>query len=399
MSFMINMDNSNIKQMNICVHDDFCGGCAYQGMDYEKQLLLKNDEVMRLLKDKDINFEEYHGIEGSPEIYRYRNKMEYTFGDMVKGGEMTLGMHRKKRFMSVITVDECQLVDEDFNKILVATLEFCREKGYLFYNKKSHTGLLRHLIIRKGVRTNEILVNIVTSSQGNFHGEAYVEHLLNLKFNNNIVGILNTINDRIADAVNCDKLNVLQGRDYYFERIMELDFKVSAFSFFQTNVAAAERLYAEAISMIDDFEDKAVFDLYCGTGTISQVLAKKAKKVTGIELIEESVISAKENADRNGLNNCEFIAGDVFQVMEKLPDKPDIIVLDPPRAGVQPKALEKIIKYEADQIIYISCNPKTFVENLYYLQYYGYNVEKVKAYDNFAFTKHCECAASLRRLK
>jgi len=183
------------------------------------------------------------------------------------------------------------------------------------------------------------------------------------------------------------------------ERIMQLDFKVGAFSFFQTNVAAAERLYAEAIAMIDNFDGKTAFDLYCGTGTIAQVLAQKAKKVIGIELVEEAVLSARENAEKNGLSNCEFIAGDVFQALENLTDKPDVIVLDPPRVGVQPKALEKIIQYQVDQIIYISCNPKTFAENLYYLQYYGYTIEKIKAYDNFAFTKHCECIASLRLSK
>jgi 23S rRNA (uracil-5-)-methyltransferase RumA len=183
------------------------------------------------------------------------------------------------------------------------------------------------------------------------------------------------------------------------ERIMDVDFKVSAFSFFQTNVAAAERLYKEAIAMIDDFEGKTVFDLYCGTGTISQVLAQKAKKVIGIELVPDAVTSAKENADRNGLKNCEFIEGDVFEVMKTLPDKPDLIVLDPPRVGVQPKALDKIISYGVDRIVYISCNPKTLTENLYYLQYYGYKVEKIKAFDNFPFTKHCECIASLRRVE
>ena len=419
-SFTANMESKNINNQNtnvfldekeksyrdedtylnyadICKHDEFCGGCIYQNMSYEQQLKTKNGEVLKLLTDKEIKYDEYLGIEGSPEIYGYRNKMEYTFGDMVKDGELTLGMHQKKRFMSIVTVDECQLVDEDFNVVLRATLDFCKDKGYSFYNKKSHIGFLRHLVLRKGVRTNEILVNIVTSSQSDLHSEEYVNLLLRLKLNNSIVGVLNTINDRLSDAVYCDKLNVLYGRDYYMERIMELDFKVSAFSFFQTNVVAAERLYADAISMIDDFEDKTVFDLYCGTGTISQVLAQKAKKVIGIELVEDAVASAKENAEKNGLSNCEFIAGDVFEVMESLPDKPDLIVLDPPRVGVQPKALEKIVSYGVNRIVYISCNPKTFVENLYYLQYYGYKVEKVKAYDNFAFTKHCECVASLQK--
>lgn len=383
--------------MDVCAHAAACGGCAYQGVDYETQLGFKNDEVERQLRDKGIDFGEYLGIVASPCLYRYRNKMEYTFGDMVKGGEMLLGMHQKKKFMSIVPVDKCQIVDEDFNKILVAVLKFCREKGYAFYSKKTHAGFLRHLIIRKGDRTNEVLVNIVTSSQGNLSDEEFVEVLLKIKLNNHIIGIINTIDDGLADFVNCDELRVLWGREYYNERVMGLNFKVGAFSFFQTNIPAAERLYTEAISMIDDFSGKTALDLYCGTGTISQALALKAERVAGIEISQEAVISAKENAAGNGLSNCEFVAGDVFESMEKLDFRPDVIVLDPPRAGVQSKALDRIIEQNAPEIVYISCNPKTFTENLYYLQYYGYYPEKIKAYDNFPFTRHCECVSYLRR--
>ena len=389
--------------MDICKHNEFCGGCLHQGMDYTAQVEMKCKEVLNLLKKKDIDYGEFLGIDASPAIYRYRNKMEYTFGDQVKDGEMTLGMHQKGRFMSIVTVDECQLVDVDFNIILRATLNFCTDKGYSFYHKKSHKGLMRNLIIRKGVRTGELLVNIVTSSQESFDEEAYAELLLGLseysygKLNNKIVGILHTINDNIADAVICDNLKILYGRDYYTEKIMGLDFKVSAFSFFQTNVEAVENLYTQAIDMIDDFEGKVAFDLYCGTGTITQVLAKKAKKAIGIELVEEAVAAAKENAKLNGLSNCEFLAGDVFNVLETVTEKPDVIVLDPPRVGIQAKALDKIISYGVEQIVYISCNPKTLVENLYYLQYNGYKAKKIKAFDNFPFTKHTECVALLEK--
>lgn len=394
---MISMGNFNEEQMKTCTHAGACGGCVYQGVDYVEQLRQKNSEVENLLRDKGIDVKEYLGIEGSPYIYRYRNKMEYTFGDMVKGGEMTLGMHRKKSFLSIVPIGGCQIVDEDFNRIAEAVLEFCRGKEYSFYKKKTHSGFLRNLIIRKGVRTEELLVNIVTSSQGSLQAGEFVESLLKLKLNNRIIGILNTINDGLADFVHCDSLNVLWGADHYSERVMGLDFKVSAFSFFQTNIAAAERLYSEAISMMDSFESKTAFDLYCGTGVISQALALKAKKVLGIELSNEAVASAKENAEINSLHNCEFIAGDVLDVMGSLRYRPDVIVLDPPRAGVHPAALDRIIEYGADEIVYISCNPKTLVENLYYLQYYGYSVEKIKAYDNFPFTRHCECVSYLRR--
>ena len=385
--------------MDICKHKELCGGCIHQGKPYEQQLEEKGNDVSMLISKKEIKVGEYLGIQGSPAQYRYRNKMEYTFGDTVKDGPLCLGMHRKKHFMSIVTVDECQLVPEDFNRILSAVLEFCQEKGYSFYHKKSHEGLLRHLIIRYGVRTGELLVNIVTSSQREFDDKGFTEMITALELDNRVVGVLRTINDRLADAVYCEELKVLWGRDYYMEKIMGLDFKVSAFSFFQTNVEAAERLYTEAIDLIDDFEDKNVFDLYCGTGTITQALALKAKTVTGVELVSEAVEAAKENARLNGLDNCSFIAGDVFEVLEKLEQKPDVIVVDPPRVGIHPKALDKILGYGVKQIVYISCNPKSLTDNLMYIQGNGYEVKKIKAFDNFPMTKHTETVVLLSQLK
>lgn len=400
---MINMadfNEKNTRKRGICPHSEFCGGCVYQGVAYEEQLSEKEKQVRGFLESKGVSPVKTEAIEGAPALYGYRNKMEYTFGDFVKDGEMTLGMHKKRNFMSIITVDECQLVDEDFNVILDATLSFAKEKGYPYYHKKSHRGLMRNLIIRKGVRTGELLVNIVTTSDGElgggkFDGEKYVNMLLSLNLENKIVGILRTFNDNIADAVNCEKLEILWGRDYYMEKILGLDFKVSAFSFFQTNVPAAERLYSEALALVDSFEGKSVFDLYCGTGTISQILALKAKKVLGIELVSEAVDAARENADLNGLSNCSFIAGDVFEVLKGISEKPDVIVVDPPRVGIQPKALDKIMEYGVPEIVYISCNPKTMADNLRYMEYYGYRCVYLKPFDNFPLTSHTEAIALL----
>ena len=385
--------------MEICRDSNVCGGCVYQGVPYEEQLSNKAGEVRGLIEKKDIRYGELLDIEPAPDRYGYRNKMEYTFGDMEKGGPMTLGMHKKKHFMSIVTVDQCQLVHDDFNVILRGVLDFASSRGYSHYHKKSHKGLMRHLIIRRGVRTGELIVNVVTSSEEGFDEDAFREMILALPLENTIVGILRTINDRLADAVYCDELRVLYGRDYYMEKILGLDFKVSAFSFFQTNVAAVERLYTEALSMIDDIEGKTVFDLYCGTGTITQALALKAKKAVGVEIVEDAVEAARENAKLNELDNCEFIAGDVLQVLDTLADKPDVIVVDPPRAGINYKALPKILKYGVDQILYISCNPKTLVENLRFMEEHGYVIGDIKAYDNFPFTAHVECAVVVRKVK
>lgn len=385
--------------MDICRDSKLCGGCSYQGVPYEEQLKNKEGETKSLLDRKDIRYGEFIEIEPAPDRFGYRNKMEYTFGDMEKGGPMTLGMHRKKHFMSIVTVDECQLVHEDFNRVLRAVLDFVSSRGYSHYHKKTHKGLMRHLILRRGVRTGELLVNVVTSSEEGFDEEAFTSMILSLPLENRVAGVLRTINDRLADAVYCDELRVLYGRDYYEEEIMGLKFKVSAFSFFQTNVEAVEKLYSYAIGLIDDFESKKVFDLYCGTGTISQAMAKSAGEVVGIEIVEEAVRAAEENAAYNGIENCRFISGDVFEVLDSLPEneKPDVIVVDPPRVGISANALDKIIGYGVNQIVYISCNPKSLAENLYYMQYYGYEVRSVKPFDNFPGTKHTEAVALLSR--
>ena len=391
------MENMEIRE--VCRDKDICGGCVYQGVPYEEQLSNKFGEVKGLLDKKDIRYGELLPIEGAPSRYGYRNKMEYTFGDMEKNGPMTLGMHKKKHFMSIVTVDQCQLVHEDFNVILRGVLEFASSRGYKHYHKKAHKGLMRHLIVRRGIRTGELLVNVVASSEDGFDENAFVEMIRALPLENQVVGILRTINDRLADAVYCDELRVLWGRDYYNEEILGLKFKVSAFSFFQTNVDAVERLYSYAVSLIDDFENKEVFDLYCGTGTITQVLARKAKEVIGIELVEEAVEAAKTNAALNGLDNCRFLAGDVFEVLDSLPDKPEVIVVDPPRVGISSNALEKIIGYGVKQIVYISCNPKSLADNLYYMQYYGYEIKSVKPFDNFPGTKHVECVVLMTKVQ
>ena len=193
----------------LCPHSEFCGGCIYQGTPYEEQLAAKEKEVLRLLEEKGAKTEKFDSIEGCPSQYCYRNKMEYTFGDFVKDGGTTLGMHRKKNFMSIVTVDNCQLVDPDFNIILSAVLDFVNEKEYPFYHKRSHKGLMRNLIIRKGVRTGELLVNIVTTSEEGFDEAGFTEMLLSLTLDNKIVGILRTFNDSFADAVIPERLETL----------------------------------------------------------------------------------------------------------------------------------------------------------------------------------------------
>lgn len=392
------LENSPIETQTPCKHFNQCGGCSILSVPYEKQLEIKERQVLDLFLQQDLIGFEFLGIQGSPLNKLYRNKMEYTFGDEVKGGPLTLGLHKKGRHIDILTVDGCFLVDNDFISVLTSTVKYFNEKELPYYRTMSHQGYLRNLVVRKGINTNELMVNIVTSSQIDFDMAEYKEMLLNLELEAELVSILHTINDGLADAVQCDELRVLHGRDYITEEVLGLKFKISPFSFFQTNTKGAEVLYSIARDFIGDHSDKVIFDLYSGTGTIGQVMAGKAKKVYGIEIIEEAVKAANENAKLNGLSNCEFIAGDVGKTVKNLKDKPDLIIVDPPRPGVHKDAVRDIAGFGAKEIVYISCNPRTLVLDLVEFKKYGYEVEKVKCMDMFPNTPHCETVVKMQRV-
>ena len=247
------------------------------------------------------------------------------------------------------------------------------------------------------------MVDLVTSTQ--IAGEAqekllqgFQETLQKLKLQGRLVGILHTCNDSLADAVVNQGTEVLWGQDYFYEEILGLRFKITPFSFFQTNSLGAEVLYETAREYIADAgDDKIVFDLYSGTGTIAQILASVAKKVIGVEIVEEAVEAAKENAKLNGLQNCEFLAGDVLKVLDKIEQKPDFIVLDPPRDGIHPKTLERIIRYGVEKMVYISCKPTSLARDLEILQAQGYMPERICCVDMFPQSANIECVCLLHR--
>ncbi|MBR7088642.1 MAG: 23S rRNA (uracil(1939)-C(5))-methyltransferase RlmD [Mogibacterium sp.] len=392
----------------LCPAADHCGGCIYQGIPYEEQYRQKDKAIRKLLDKHDIDESVYLGMEPAICTGAYRNKMEYTFGDLEKGGELELGMHFKGRFMSIITTDECQLVPHSFNVIVRAVLDFCRSEGYIPYHRKTHLGLLRNLVVRCGVRTGEVLVNIVTSSETGFDEDRFKELLLALdlrteeekaegKEGMKIVGIMRTFNDSVADAVIDESHRILFGRDYYNEEILGLKFKVKAFAFFQTNIDAVERLYSDVLKVVPDVSGKTVYDLYCGTGTISQLMASAAKDVYGIDIVEDSITAARSNTELNGISNCHYICGDVKDKLDEIPVKPDVIVVDPPRVGIHDKAVGMLSRYGIDEIVYVSCNPKTLCINLDSFRVNGYEIVSIKAYDNFPMTKHAECICLLSR--
>lgn len=390
----------------VCGQFPHCGGCTYQTMSYENQLEMKKQEIRELLGDK-VDFDQvFEKIYPSPSEFAYRNKMEFSFGDDRKDGPLTLGLHRKNSTYDILTTADCKIVHEDFNLILRSVLEYFSEKNIPYYHKITHTGYLRHLLVRRAAATGEILIDLVTSGQP--AGEEYtagdqlllqglVFRLLQLKLEGKIVGILHTINDSVADVIKNEHTDLLFGRGYFFEYILGLKFKITPFSFFQTNSKGAETLYSAAREFLGDVKGKVVFDLYSGTGTIAQILAPVAKKVIGVEIVEEAVEAAKENARENGLDNCEFIAGDVLKVIGEIGEKPDAIVLDPPREGIHPKALPKIIDFGVEHIVYISCKPSSLAEDLDTLIAGGYKVKRMACIDLFPQTQHVETVVLLSK--
>lgn len=392
----------------VCSIFPACGGCMYQTMSYEDQLALKSTQVRELIEtalieggqitesgDADVIFD---GIKGSPMEFGYRNKMEFSFGDEYKDGPLALGQHKKGSTYDILSVTDCKLVHNDFNLIVQEVLAYCQEQGFSYYHKMRHEGYLRHLLVRRAQTTGEILVNLVTTGQQSHDWSVLCDRVLRLPLEGKIVGFLHMRNDSLADVVRSDETILLYGQDYFYETILGLKFKISPFSFFQTNSKGAEVLYSTARDYIGNTKDMTVFDLYSGTGTIAQMIAPIAKKVIGVEIVEEAVEAAKENAALNGLNNCEFIAGDVLKVIDEITEKPDYIILDPPRDGIHPKALPKIISYGVPQMVYISCKPTSLARDIKVFLENGYRVERFCCVDMFCETVHVETVCLLKKI-
>ncbi len=411
---VIKPSEDEVPISEVCPHASLCGGCSYQTLPIDKQIELKEGQIRRLMssfwkRQKEMGFggeEIYEGITKCPKPTEYRNKMEFSFGDAYKGGPLSLGMHRKGSFYDILDVPQCRIVDEDYRTILTVVSDFAREKGLSFFHKMKHEGYLRHLLVRKAVRTGEILVCIVTST-AECHDELLAElkdRLLSEKYSGVIKGILHTRNDSLADVVQSDETVILYGEDCIYEEILGMKFKITEFSFFQTNSLGAEVLYEKAREYIGDVKSEkgdrpVIYDLYSGTGTIAQMMAGVAKKVIGVEIVEEAVMSAKENARINGIDNCEFIAGDVLKVLDDITQLPDFIILDPPRDGINPKALTKILSYGVDRMIYISCKPTSLARDLEVFLDNGYCATRMCSVDMFPFTSHVECIVCIQRVK
>lgn len=386
-----------------CPHFGECGGCTYQTMPYKEQIVLKEEQVKKLLRGVVTSECKWEGIIESPVEFGYRNKMEYSFGDEERNGPLTLGMHKKGSFYDILTTSDCKIVNNDFNQIVTGTLELAKKYELSYYHKIRHSGYLRHLLVRRAVKTEEILVHLVTSSmlekqQEQIFLSEWENMVRSLPLSGVIRGVLHIVNDSVADIVAADRMEVLYGDGFFYEELLGLKFKISTFSFFQTNSLGAEVLYQKVREYVGEMQNKVVYDLYSGTGTIAQLLAPVAKRVIGVEIVEEAVLAARENAAVNGLTNCEFLAGDVLKLLDRIEEKPDIIVLDPPRDGIHPKALKKILEYQVNQVVYISCKPTSLARDLVSFLEAGYKVEKVCMVDMFPQTVNVETVCLLSKL-
>lgn len=381
----------------LCRHFSLCGGCTYQNVPYEKQLEIKSGQVKSILDNVLTENYEFLPIVPSPKETEYRNKMEFSFGDEVKDGPLTLGLHRRNSFYSIVGTSACSIVDEDFRQILCHILDYFRGNSQMYYHKSTNIGYLRYLLIRKAEKTGQLLINLITSSQGTLNEREFVDLILALNLKGAVKCIAHSIFDGTADAAKADEMKILYGEDKITEELLGLKFNISSFSFFQTNSLGAEKLYSIVRDFIGTTKDKIIFDLYSGTGTIGQILAPAAKKVIGIEIVEEAVEKANENARLNSLSNCAFIAGDVLQKIDELEDAPDIIVLDPPREGIHPKAIQKIISCKPETFIYISCKPTSLAKDLPFFLSSGYKVQKVQCVDMFPMTYHVEAIIMMTR--
>ena len=425
----------------------------YLNLPFVEELELKCSQVQRLLEgamaqaaqlsgvpEEELEVSKwFEGIKPSPQEYEYRNKMEYTFGDEYKDGPLALGMHKRGGFYDIVTVDGCRITDPDFSLILRTTLRYFAETDFSeafqntqnaseetdssdytdhtaeeksgklpFYHRLRHTGYLRHLLVRKAAFTGEILVDLVTTTQLQPDLSGFAGKLVGLQerglLKGSFAGILHTKNDSLADVVADQGTEILYGKDFFTEELLGLRFNVTPFSFFQTNSHGAEVLYDTARSFLSEGtmagkEKGIVYDLYSGTGTIAQLMAPTAEKVIGVEIVEEAVEAARINAKRNGLTNCSFLAGDVFKVLDTIGEKPDTIILDPPRDGIHPKALPRILSYGVENILYISCKPTSLARDLPAFVAAGYRPVRGVCVDQFPWTSSVETVCLLSRDK
>jgi len=387
-----------------CPYNGFCGGCNYQHLEYSRQLEYKRDHIRDSMERiGSIHDALIHDVIPSDRIFGYRNKMEFSFsdrrwlppGEFVKGeneNQLGLGLHVPGVYYKVIDMEGCLLQDETGNQILCAVREFVKAGNIPVYGLKSHEGFWRFLTLRRSAAYDEWLVNIVTSEE---RKEIVIPlaQSLNQKFTN-IRTIVNNITSKKAGISFGEKEIILSGEGQIKDRIGGYEFQVSANSFFQTNTSGAARLYEKVVEYAELKGDEAVLDLYCGTGTIPIFLSERAKEIIGIEIVESAVSDAEKNCRENQVSNCRFILGDIRKKLDDLKKRPDVLVIDPPRAGMHKDIPPKIMEMGVKTMVYVSCNPATMARDINALQE-RYELIEIQPVDMFPHTFHIESVAKL----
>lgn len=371
-----------------------CGGCNLRHIEYEETLNIKRDIVQNLVNKTLKNKIDVDSVLGMGNPYHYRNKAQYPVG-IGKDGRLVIGVFAN-RTHEIIPMEKCFIQDETVERVAKAIYEFAIENGISIYDESKQTGLLRHIVVKIGKQTNEIMAIIVVNGKNVPKEKELVKELLT-KFPN-IKTIVKNINTKNTNVI-LGKQNInLYGEGYITDILGEFTFKISPLSFYQVNPVQAEALYNIAVEEAGITKEDIVFDLYCGIGTISIFMSKFAKKIYGIEIVEEAIDMANENAELNDIKNTEFIVGDVQIVLDNLINKqnviPDIIMIDPPRKGLDKTSIDNILNIKPKKLVYISCNPATLVRDLALFEDV-YDVKKVKPVDMFPFTSHVECLSVL----
>ncbi len=400
------LEASSLRIEAPCQHFGYCGGCKWQNVPYSTQLSFKTAQVKEAL-------EHIGGIAHppvampipSPKIYGYRNKMEFSFSsnrwltpEELKNPEIkkdfALGFHVPRFFDRILNIDYCWLQSEKLNQVLAFSRQFFKESGIPVYHLRTHEGVLRFLVLRESTYFDEIMVNVVTAEPIPAVMEQFAQQIQTIV--PEVASVFNGINSRSGQTAFADTLHLIKGKAYIRERLGDLEFRISPNSFFQTNTLQAENLYRQVIKLAELTGQETVWDLYAGTGTIALFLAEQANRVVGFELIPSAVQDARENARRNGIENVMFVEGDLRHTLSRHPGKPEVIICDPPRAGMHPDVVKTIVRIRPPRIVYVSCNPATMARDLIPLQPY-YQLETVQPVDMFPHTYHIESVALLKR--